>query len=167
MQSLSLQPRPDHLFRGPRIGRALERQQLPLAQMRQQRLHRPGDELQIGFAGAGQRRGHADDQRIGFRRLGIVRGRLKSVLKRVAKLFARDRGEIALRRLQRCDFFGVDIEADGPESGFGESAGERQADVSKANDADRGIAGAKPREQRFSVWILGNWRRRGAGRRRA
>ena len=73
-QPVALQHRLQHLARGARVGGRLEHDQLAAAQVRADRLGGAGDDRDVRFAVLGERRGHADQDRLGVRDRRVVRG---------------------------------------------------------------------------------------------
>ena len=142
-----LDARTDHLVRGARVRRALERYDLAGAQVGRERVDRAGDERQVGLAVAPERRRHADDDGVGLGRLGEVRRGPEAPGALVQLRDAGDVRDVAAPVPQRVDLFRVDVHAQHAVAHLREAQQQGQSDVSQADDRDRGLAAAQPVQQ--------------------
>jgi hypothetical protein len=138
LQALRLGARAHLLVGGAGVGGALQRQELPGPQVRQQRVHRARDVAHVRLARLRERRRHADDERVGARGERVVRGGLEAALERLGDAFGGHRADVAAALAERLDLRRVDVEADRAEAGLGEAAHERQAHVAQADHAHGG-----------------------------
>ncbi len=58
--------------------------------------------------------------------------------------------DVPLAAVELGDLLGVDVEAEDREALLDEGEGEGQADVAHADDADEGVVGVDPGEERFT-----------------
>ena len=126
------------LLRRARIGRALQHDELPPAEMGDQLAYGRVDVREIRLLRPRQRRGHADDHRVGPGRPGgILRGRevpLRGQRRRHVVLHVVDVGGPAVHRGHAV---GVRVEPDHAESGPPQLHREGQPHIPQADDQDR------------------------------
>ena len=103
--------RDHHFFGGAGIGRALEHDQLPGAQMRSDGVSGVGDEAEVGFVIFVQRSGDADDNGVHGGDLRIVGGGGKAMRLGGLDFFGRDAIDVGAALGQGFDLAGVDVEA--------------------------------------------------------
>ena len=120
----------------PGEGRRLEHDELAL---RDHAGERPGgaeQRAEVGLAVAVQRRGDADEDRLGPVQVDGARGEARAVRRPPAAARTGCPRCASARRAGRCTLRRVDVDADDVLAGLGERDGERQPDVAQADDAD-------------------------------
>lgn len=125
--------------RGPGVGRALERDELALAERLGDLVRCGLDVAHVGAVVLVEGRGDADDDRVDVFQAGVVRGRFEQAgFPERADLPARNMPDVAFAPVELGDLDGVDIEPDDVESFFGKADDQGEADVAEADDADSG-----------------------------
>ena len=121
-----------------RIGGGFQRQDLAGAQIRFHRVGGVDDETHVRFAVFVQRGRHAQNHGFHFADAGEVGGGLETGGAGGGDFVGRDVFDIGFAVVQFIDLFGVDVETQHLEAGFGVAQHQRQADVAQADDADCG-----------------------------
>ncbi len=132
---LRFQDRYHDFFGRPGIGRALEYDELPGAQVRGNGIGRSGDVAEVGLAHLVQRRGHADHDRVHLRDVRIIGGGGKAALPRRRDVGRRDAIDVGAAFRQRGDLLRVHVEAGDGELLFAEQQCQGKPDITQADDA--------------------------------
>ena len=105
--------------------------------MGRQRLGGVQHKAEIGLALAGQRRRHAQQDRIGLAEPGHLAGRGESFrLPQCGNALAADVTDVGLPGIEPRHLDRIEIEAEHPEATLGDRSRQRQSDVTQADDAD-------------------------------
>src|SRR5947207_1536272 len=99
------------------IRRAFEDNELTAAKLPGDHLGRFCDEAQVGLALGGQRRGDADNDRVGLAESGKVGRGLKPAAAHLADRGSRDVADVRFAAIEPLDFGGVDVEAENAKAG--------------------------------------------------
>ena len=133
------QHRQDDVAGSAGVGGAFEDDELARAKALHDRLGRLDDEAEVGLAGVGQRRRHADDDDVGLMQMGELAGRLEPGREHLRDLGIRDVLEVAAAGPEKLDLAGIDVEAEDGKAAESKGPAQRQPDVAEADDADLGL----------------------------
>ena len=150
----------DLLVGGPRIGRRLEHDQLPGAQMARDVAGRAQDVAEVRLAVLAQGRGEADDDRRRSRAsTDISAVAWKSAARPLAAsrraTLGADVGDVRVALVESLDLGRVDIESDDGEAGFAEQQRQRQTDVPLSDNTHSGFVRRDPLSQFQSISSAG------------
>ena len=148
LQSGGLQPWAHHLLGRSRIGRRLEDHELARPQAGGDGVGRLLDVRQVRLALGRQRRGNADEDRVGLGQAREVGGGVEApALEGALDARGRDVGDVGLAPLEPRDLVAVDVETEDRETAAVEFEQEGKAHVAEADDPHaRGLAVDRRRE---------------------
>src|SRR5262249_515763 len=127
--------RNQHFLRGAGIGRALEDDQLPGAQVRRNRVSRVGDVTEIRLVILVERSWYADDDGIHRGQLRVIRGSRKAGRTRWLDLRLLNPKDVRSAGVESFHLALVDVEASHSKFLIGVKQSQGQSHVSQANDA--------------------------------
>ncbi len=138
LQTRSFQDRQHHFIGGAGIRRALQHHQVALLQMRHDAFRRADDERQIGRFGRVVRRGHTDEDRLGFAHRGVIGGGAQQILLHQRRnIDRRHVGDVTAPRVQLVHLRAAQIDAHHRHAGPSKRHRQRQSHVSQPDDRNR------------------------------
>jgi hypothetical protein len=145
-QPPGLQDRRDHAARGARVGGGFQHHEPPGPELGRRGLRRGPDAAQVGLVPGPERRGDADQHRVGPRErlLRIRRGAQPSGREVTAQRPGREVRKGRLARVQARHLHRVHVEADGAEPGLGRRLRQRQADMPEPDHGEGGRPVGEP-----------------------
>ena len=134
------------------VGRRFKDDELSRPQMRRDAFGRAYDVGQIGLALPGQRRRHAQDNRIDFGEAAKIVGCGKALLAtQPGNALGLDMTDVGAAGIQDIDLVAVDIEAERRKAFLDHRPQQREPDIAETDDPDPGLAPAKALDQGFDI----------------